>query len=663
VADAGDGPADPDDDGGSAMRTRRLTMAQAIIEFLAVQEVERDDARHKFFAGCIGIFGHGNLAGIGQALQETPDFRYIQARNEQAAVHVASGLAKQSRRLRTLACTSSIGPGATNMVTGAAVATVNHLPVLLLPGDVFASRRPDPVLQQLQVPYAGDVSVNDCLRPVSRYFDRLTRPEQAPSALLQAMRVLTDPAETGAVTLALPQDVQAEAADFPDELFAPRVWHIPRALPDAAALQRAAALLREAERPLIVAGGGVLYSEASEALASFSGATGIPVAETQAGKGAMHFASPLTLGSVGVTGTLAANAVACEADLVLGVGTRYSDFTTASHTVFAEPGVRFINVNVAGFDAGRFAGCPLVGDARATLDALAGLLEGHHVAEQWTAKAATLHEQWEAELDRVCTPPDGETLTQAAVIAAVNEAAGEDGVVVNAAGSLPGDLHKLWRSRHPRSYHVEYGYSCMGYEVAGGIGAKLADPERPVFAMVGDGSWLMMSSELVTAVQEAVPLVCVLVDNHGFASIGGLSESVGSARFGTAYRRRGPDGQLSGELLPIDFVANAASLGALARRADTLTELREALADARSSERPVVIVVETSPDHSVPSYGSWWDVAVAELSTMPAVAAARDAYETARLSERPFVAPAGDGTSADVQADSSPEPAGNGRSP
>ncbi len=623
--------------------TRRLTTAQAIVAFLAAQEVERDGRRTPFFAGCIGIFGHGNLAGIGQALQERPSFRYLQARNEQAAVHVASGLAKQSRRMRTLACTSSIGPGATNMVTGAAVATVNHLPVLLLPGDVFATRGPDPVLQQLQVGHAGDMSVNDCLRPVSRYFDRITRPEQTPSALLQAMRVLTDPAETGAVTLALPQDVQAEAAEFPDELFEPRVWHVPRPLPDAAALERAAALIHSARRPLIVAGGGVLYSDATAALSALSAVTGVPVAETQAGRSSMHCDDPLALGSVGVTGTLAANEMARQADLVIGVGTRYSDFTSASHTAFADPDVRFVNVNVAAFDAARFAGCALAGDARATLDALRALLTGYRAPGEWSALAASLHNAWDEEVRRVCTQPEGEAPTQAAVIAAVNEAAGEDGIVVNAAGSLPGDLHKLWRSRRPGSYHMEYGYSCMGYEVAGAIGARMAEPERPVFVMIGDGSWLMMPGELVTAVQERMHIVCVLIDNHGFASIGGLSESIGSARFGTEYRYRGADGRLSGPWLPLDFEASAAGMGAAARRAATLPELRAALAAAQHEDGPVVIVVETSRAHVVPSYASWWDVAVAEVSTMPAVVAARRAYDEARRRERPFVAATGSG--------------------
>ena len=617
----------------------RLTMAQAIIDFLAVQEIERDGVRHKFFDGCIGILGHGNIAGIGQALQQRPEFRFIPARNEQSAVHVASGLAKQSKRLRTLACTSSIGPGATNMVTGAAVATINRLPVLLLPGDVFASRRPDPVLQQLQVPHSGDISVNDCLRPVSRYFDRVTRPEQAPGALLQAMRVLTDPAECGAVTLALPQDVQAEAADYPADLFEPRVWRVARPLPDFAALRKGVELIRAACRPLLVAGGGVLYSDAAESLRKFSERTGIPVAETQAGKGSLHHQNSLALGALGVTGSSAANQTAREADLVIGVGTRFSDFTTASHSAFVDPGVRFVNVNIAACDAFRFAAHPLLGDALATLDALAELLSGHRAPDPWVSLARRRHDDWEEEVVRLCAQPEGELLTQAAVIAAVNEAAGDEGIVVSAAGSLPGDLHKLWRSRRPGSYHVEYGYSCMGYEVGGGIGVKLAEPDRPVYVLVGDGSWLMLSSELVTAVQEHLQLICVLIDNHGFASIGSLSSSIGGGRFGTEYRYRGPDGHLSGKWLPVDLEASAAGMGALAMRVKTLPELSSALREARSHDGPVAIVVETDVLSTVPAYGSWWDVAVAEVSTMPAVAAARRSYEDARTKQRDFLKP------------------------
>src|SRR3954452_3554068 len=468
----------------------RLTAAQALIRFLAAQHVERDGVEQQFFGGCFGIFGHRNVAGIGEALYEAPELLpYHQGRSEQGMVHVASGYARMKNRLGALVCTTSIGPGATNMVTGAALATVNRLPVLLLPGDVFASRRPDPVLQQLEDPAAGDISVNDCFRPVSRYFDRIWRPEQVTSAALQAMRVLTNQAETGAVTLAFPQDVQAEAYDYPDEFLARRVWHIPRALPDDAALARAVDVIRSAEKPLIVAGGGVIYSEATEALRAFCEQTGIPAGETQAGKGSLPYDHPCALGAIGVTGTFAANRVAAEADVVIGIGTRWSDFTTASKTAFRNPNVRFVNVNVADFDAHKHAGVALVGDARATLERLAELLQGYETARD---DAARLNREWDAEVARLYAlehdPP-----AQSAVIGAVNDASGPRDVVVCAAGSMPGDLHKLWRTRDPKSYHVEYGFSCMGYEIAGGLGVKLAAPEREVYVLVGDGSYLMMA--------------------------------------------------------------------------------------------------------------------------------------------------------------------------
>src|SRR5947208_10750538 len=488
------------------MARTRLTTAQALIRFLAQQYVERDGVEHKFFGGCFGIFGHGNVAGIGQALYERPDLLpYHQARSEQGMVHVAAGYARQRNRLATFACTTSIGPGATNMVTGAALATVNRLPVLLLPGDVFASRRPDPVLQQLETPWAGDSSVNDTFRPVSKYFDRISRPEQVVSAALQAMRVLVNQAETGAVTLAFPQDVQAEAFDAPDGFLRKRVWPIGRPLPDEAALGRAVELIRSSKRPLIVAGGGVIYSEATDALRAFCEATGIPVGETQAGKGSLPYDHPSSLGAIGVTGTFAANRIAAEADLVIGVGTRWSDFTTASKTAFREAGVRFVNVTIADFDAHKHAGLALVGDARATLEWLRTALEGWAVDNACREEAARLNREWDAEVARLYAiehdPP-----AQSAVIGAVNDASGPQDVVVCAAGAMPGDLHKLWRTRDPKGYHVEYGYSCMGYEIAGGLGVKLAAPEREVYVMVGDGSYLMLSCVIVTAVREGLKL-------------------------------------------------------------------------------------------------------------------------------------------------------------
>ncbi|HXF71110.1 MAG TPA: 3D-(3,5/4)-trihydroxycyclohexane-1,2-dione acylhydrolase (decyclizing) [Actinomycetota bacterium] len=616
------------------MTTRRMTTAQALIRFLANQYVERDGIRHRFFAGVWGIFGHGNVAGVGQALQETGALRYLLARNEQAMVHAAAAYAKARNRLATFACTSSIGPGATNMVTGAAAATINRLPVLLLPGDVFATRRTAPVLQQLESPWSQDLSVNDALRPVSRYWDRIDRPEQLVPAALEALRILTSPSETGAVTLALPQDVQAEAWGFPEAFLAERVWRIPRPRPDDEALETAAALIRSARRPLIVAGGGVLYSEAAEALRKLVEATGIPVGETQAGKGALPSDHPGSLGAIGVTGTSAANAVARRADLVIGLGTRYSDFTTGSRTAFQDPGVRFVNVNVAGMDACKLGGLPVVADVRAALEALLPRLEGYRVEAGYEEEIARLRVAWAEEVTRLTSPTEGPLPTQAQVIGVVNEVAGADGIVVSAAGSLPGDLHKLWRVHRPGGYHLEYGYSCMGYEVAGGLGVKLAHPDREVYVMVGDGSWLMMSSEIATCVQEGVRLTVVLIDNGGFASIGGLSESLGQGGYGTRYRRRDARGELEGEPVAVDFVANAASLGAVASEARTLQEVRGALEEARASDRTTVIVVRTDPDARVGSYDSWWDVPVAEVSAIPSVVEARRAYDEALHRER-----------------------------
>ncbi len=596
----------------------RLTASQALVRFLAAQVVERDGERRRFFGGCFGIFGHGNVAGIGQALYERPDLlRFIPAHNEQGMVHAAVGYARQLNRLGAFVCTSSIGPGATNMVTGAALATVNRLPVLLLPGDVFASRLPDPVLQQLEVPARGDVSANDCFIPVSRYFDRIERPEQVIPAALAAMRTLTSPAETGAVTLAFPQDVQAEAFDVPDEFLAERVWHIPRALPDAAALCAAAAAIRRAQRPLVVAGGGVIYSEATGALRAFCEQTGIPVAETQAGKGSLPYDHPSNLGAIGATGTFAANRIAAEADLVIGIGTRYSDFTTASKTAFRHPDVAFVNINVAEFDAAKHAGIALVGDARATLEQLGGFT----VSDDYREECARLAREWDDEVTRLYAV-DEQPLAQSAVIGVVNEVSRPQDVVVNAAGAMPGDLHKLWRTRDPKGYHVEYGFSCMGYEIAGGMGVKLAAPERDVYVLVGDGSYLMLPGELVTAVEQHVKLTIVLVDNRGYASIGSLSRSLGTDGFGTALG------------VEVDLAANAASLGAHVVRADSLAGLRDALEAAKARDGVSVVVVATDRARGVPSYESWWDVPVAEVSETATVRAARDEYEHAKLAER-----------------------------
>ena len=612
----------------------RLTMAQALVRFLARQWSERDGVEQPLFAGCFGIFGHGNVAGIGQALQETPELRYYQSRNEQAMVHSAAAYARMKNRLSTLACTTSIGPGATNMLTAAAGATINRLPVLLLPGDIFARRNVAPVLQQLESEHSQDISVNDCFRPVSRYWDRIYRPEQLVTALPEAMRVLTSPAETGAVTLCLPEDVQAEAHNYPDRLFEKRVWRVPRPPPEAELIARAAEMIRTAQRPLVVAGGGVIYSDASGALDQLVRATGIPVGESQAGKGSLPFDHPQSLGAIGATGTLAANRIALEADLVIGIGTRWSDFTTASKTAFQHPSVRFININVADFDAHKHAGLPIRADARAAIDALAAALRGYQVPRAHAERVLALRAEWDAEVARLFAGAGTTRPSQAEVIGAVDAAARPRDVVVCAAGSLPGDLHKLWRPRDPKSYHLEYGYSCMGYEVAGGLGVAMAEPDRQVFVMVGDASYLMMSGEIVTAVQEGVKLAIVLIDNHGFGSIGALSESVGSARFGCEYRARGADGQLSGRTLAIDYVGNAASLGARAVRAATSGELAAALAEAREAPGVSVIVVETDPSVRVGGYDSWWDVPPAAVSTMDSVKEARVAWEAAVKKER-----------------------------
>jgi 3D-(3,5/4)-trihydroxycyclohexane-1,2-dione acylhydrolase (decyclizing) len=621
----------------------RLTTAQALVRFLSAQHVERDGVEHRFFGGCFGIFGHGNVAGVGEALYESPELLpYFQARNEQSMVHTAVGYARMRNRLGALVCTTSIGPGATNMVTGAALATINRIPVLLLPGDVFATRGPDPVLQQLETPFAGDLSVNDCFRPVSRYFDRVWRPEQLMSSALAALRVLTSQAETGAVTLALPQDVQAEARDWPEAFLERRVWKIRRPPADPAAVGEAAALLRGAKRPLIVAGGGVIYSEATDTLRRLVDRTGIPVGETQAGKGSLPYDHSSALGAVGVTGTLAANRIAAEADVVVGVGTRWSDFTTASKTAFRAPGVRFVNVNITELDAAKHSGIGLVGDARAVLGQLDEALEGWQVEPGYRDEAARLHDEWDAEVGRLYALGHGPLPAQSEVIGAVNDASDPTDVVVCAAGAMPGDLHKLWRTRDPKGYHVEYGYSCMGYEIAGGLGVKLAAPEREVYVLVGDGSYLMLSEAIVTSIQEGLKLTVVLVDNHGFNSIGGLSRSLGTDGFGTRYAVRqngslGVDSEESPPRLPIDLAANAASLGAKVLKAQTIDEVRAALREAKDETGTVVVYVEVDRYEGVPDYESWWDVPVSEVSGVESVQAARERYETARREERTYL--------------------------
>jgi 3D-(3,5/4)-trihydroxycyclohexane-1,2-dione acylhydrolase (decyclizing) len=600
----------------------RLTVAQALVRFLSVQYSERDGAEHRLVAGCFGIFGHGNVAGVGQALLESPEaMPFYHGRNEQGMVHAAVGYARQKNRLSTLACTSSIGPGATNMVTGAALATINRLPVLLLPGDTFATRASGTVLQELEDPRSYDVSVNDCFKPVSRYFDRVNRPEQLVPALLAAMRVLTDPAETGAVTLALPQDVQAEAFDWPEELFEKRVWHVRRPVPEPETLQRALELLRNAQRPLIVSGGGTIYAEATDALKALVEATGIPVAETQAGKGSLPYDHPQNAGAIGATGTTDANAYARDADVILGVGTRWSDFTTASRSLFREDAA-FINLNVAAVDAFKHAGLPLVADARLGLEAL----------QELDASFATPVFTWDETVERAYHLGHGPLPAQSEVIGAVNRLSGPRDVLVCAAGSMPGDLHKLWRTRDPKGYHVEYGYSCMGYEIAGGLGVKLAAPDREVFVMVGDGSYLMMSSELVTAVQEGVKLVVVLVQNHGYQSIGALSESVGSQRFGTRYRFKGTD-----DTLPVDLAQSAAGLGARVFDVSTVADLEDALRDAIAADTTCVIQVHTDPLVPAPDSEAWWDVPVSEVAALQSTQDARAVYERNKATQHSYL--------------------------
>lgn len=623
------------------MKTVRLTVAHALVRFLAAQYVERDGVENRFIEGCFGIFGHGNLTGIGQALQESPDLiTYYQARNEQAMVHTAAGFAKMRNRLAAFACTSSIGPGATNMVTGAAAATINRVPVLLLPGDVFGSRRPDPVLQQLETPWRGDASVNDCLLPVTKYWDRIQRPAQIVPSALAAMRVLTSPAETGAVMISLLQDVQTEAFDCPDEFLEKRVWHVGRPLPDRAALDRAADLIRSSKQPIIIAGGGVIYSDATAALRKLSDRTGIGVGETQAGKGSLPFDALGALGGIGVNGSLASNQIAVGADLVIGIGTRYADFTTASMSLFQNPDVRFLNVNVTEFDGNKLGGMPLVGDARAIIEALDARLTNWTTSAAYRQTCVRLRKEYDAEVTRLVGLARTPLAAQSEIIGAVNELSGPTDVVVTAAGSLPGDLQKLWRPRDSKGYHVEWGYSTMGYEIAGGLGVKLADPSREVYVMLGDGSFLMMSQEIVTSVQERLKLTIVLIDNEGFSSIGRLSRSKGSAGFGTQYRYRtenslGDDvAHKDAEHLPVDLALSAQGLGAYVIKARNIEELRDALLAAKSIDKTVVIHVPADRYETLPSFNQWRELPVAEVSESEDVDKAREEHERGRALQR-----------------------------
>ncbi|MDX3697266.1 3D-(3,5/4)-trihydroxycyclohexane-1,2-dione acylhydrolase (decyclizing) [Streptomyces europaeiscabiei] len=627
------------------METIRLTTSQALVRFLAHQYSERDGQEHRLIPGVWGIFGHGNVAGIGQALLQAAttgeaDLPYYLARNEQGMVHASVAYAKMRDRLATFACTASTGPGSTNMITGAALATTNRIPVLLLPSDMFATRAADPVLQQLEDTRGGDVTVNDTFRGVSKYFDRISRPEQLIPAALAAMRVLTDPVETGAVTLALPQDVQAEGFDWPLSFFRRRVWHVGRPVPEPAAVERAASLLRSSRRPLIVAGGGTVYSGAETHLRAFAEATGIPVADTHAGKGAVAWDHPYAVGGIGSTGAHAANELARDADVVLGIGTRYSDFTTASHTVFANPDVTFVNLNVARLDAVKHSAEPLVADARLGIQALAGALTDWEVDPSYRRRTRELIARTR-EIEEECFAPDrntGSLPAQTQILGALNDVLGDRDVVINAAGSMPGDLQQLWRARDPKAYHVEYAYSCMGYEVAAGVGAKMADPSREVVVLVGDGSYLMMAQEIVTMVSEGLKVIIVLVQNHGFASIGALSESLGSQRFGTKYRfRDGSSGQLDGEVLPVDLAANASSLGADVLHATSVDEFRAAMEKAKAATRTTVVHVETDLYGPNPPGHGWWDVPVSETSALDSTRTAYETYAAHKHNQRHYL--------------------------
>ncbi|WP_127791903.1 3D-(3,5/4)-trihydroxycyclohexane-1,2-dione acylhydrolase (decyclizing) [Agromyces sp. LHK192] len=631
------------------MTTRRMTVAQALVEFLAHQWTVDGDHRERTIPGVFGIFGHGNVAGLGEALlsahRRDPDLMpYHQARNEQAMVHQSVGYARMRRRRATFASTASVGPGSANMLTGAALATSNRLPALLLPSDTFATRVADPVLQQLELPHDTSLQVTDAFRPLSRYFDRVERPEQLFSIALAAMRVLTDPAETGAVTIALPEDVQAEMLDVPEAFLADREWHVRRPLPERGPLERAVARIRAAKAPIIVAGGGVLYSEAELELLRFVEATGIPVGTTQAGGGALPWDHASNLGGIGATGTPAANRLAAEADLVIGIGTRYSDFTTASRTAFRNPDVEFVNINVASFDAYKHGTQhPIIADAREALAALGTALGGHRVTDAYAERIAHERREWFARADEVLAPSDRALATQAELIGAVNEASDPTDVVVQAAGSMPGDLHRLWRVRDPLGYHVEYAFSCMGYEIAGGLGVRRAAPDRDVIVLVGDGSYLMLHSELATAVAEGLKIIVVIVQNDGYASIGSLSESVGSERFGTKFRSYDAEHRdfEHGGRVPVDLAANARSYGVdvieVPTGPDAAAALGRAIAAAKASDRSTVIHVEADPISVTPDSEGWWDVPVAEVSELDGARAARREWEQARGAQRPLL--------------------------
>lgn len=621
------------------MKTQRLTVAQATIKFLKNQFSKRDNIEYPFFAGCFGIFGHGNVAGLGEALKNNPDFKYYQIRNEQSMVHAAAAYAKMKNRLQTFVCTSSIGPGATNMITAAAGATINRLPVLLIPGDFFSKRTATPLLQQLENSSSNDISVNDCFKPISKYWDRINRPEQLTSGLLESMRILTSPSETGSVTLCLPHDVQTEAYDFPSELFEKRIWYVPRNIPDSYLIEKAVEMIKKSKNPMLVAGGGIIYSEAENILTNFVESTGIPVAETFAGKGSLIYNHELNLGAIGATGTKGANEIASVCDLVIGVGTRYSDFITASKSAWQNPNVKFININVAEVDAYKNSGVPLIGDARDTLKILLEKLKGFKAEKKYTDKIRNYNKEWDSIVEIAYNPIDKKNPVQCEYVGALNKFVDDKDVLICAAGSLPGDLHKLWRTKNSKGFHLEYGYSCMGYEIPGGLGAKMADPKREVYVMCGDATYLMLPSDLITTIQESYKIIMILINNNGYASIGGLSESVGGGGFGTEFKyRKKENDQIEGDYLPVDLAKNAESLGAKVYKASGIDEFNEALKKAKKNDQTTVIYVETLRDRKLDGYAySWWEVPVPEVSISEDVKKARKKYESDKKMQKKYL--------------------------
>jgi len=621
------------------MKTERLTVAQATIKFLKNQFSKRDNIELPFFAGCFGIFGHGNVAGLGEALKNNPDFKYYQIRNEQSMVHAAAAYAKMKNRLQTFACTSSIGPGATNMITAAAGATINRLPVLLLPGDFFSKRTATPLLQQLESSSSNDISVNDCFKPISKYWDRINRPEQLASALMESMRVLSSPSETGSVTLCMPHDVQTEALDFPSELFEKRIWYVPRNVPDSYLIEKAVEMIKNSKNPMLVAGGGVIYSEAENILTNLAESTGIPVVETFAGKGSLHYKHELNLGAIGATGTKGANEIASNSDLVIGVGTRYSDFITASKSAWQNPNVSFININVAEVDVYKNSGIPLQGDARDTLKILLKKLKDFKTEKKYTDKIINYNKEWDSIVEIAYEPINKKKPLQSEYVGALNKFIDDKDVLICASGSLPGDLHKLWRTKNSKGFHLEYGYSCMGYEIPGGLGAKMADPKREVYVMCGDATYLMLPSDLITTIQEGYKIIMILINNNGYASIGSLSESVGGEGFGTHFKfRNKKNDKIEGDYLPVDLAANAESLGAKVYRPKGIDEFNDALVKAKKNDQTSVIYVETVRDRKLDDYSySWWEVPVPEISISEDVKKARKKYELDKKMQKQYL--------------------------